>query len=156
MGKRLENYGDQPLVVLNWRDVTDRVLQENRLRESEEKFRKIFQYSTNAISIISRSDGRYVDVNDEWLRLFGYTQFEVIGKDPLGLGRWADPDEYLRVATELLTKGEVRDRAALFRAKDGSLVRGLISSVMLEASGAQIVLSVISIPPVVASPAGQS
>jgi PAS domain S-box-containing protein len=84
VGKRLENYGDEPLVVLNWRDVTERVLQERRLRESEEKFRKIFQYSTNAISIISRSDGRYIDVNDEWLRRFGYTQSEVIGKDPLG------------------------------------------------------------------------
>jgi PAS domain S-box-containing protein len=154
VGKRLENYGDQPLVVLNWRDVTDRVLHESRLRESEEKFRKIFQYSTNAISIVSRSDGRYIDVNDEWLRLFGYTQSEVIGKDPLGLGRWADPDEYLRFATKLLTSGEVRDRVAVFRAKDGSLVRGLISSVILEASGAQMVLSVISIPPVVASPPG--
>lgn len=154
VGKRLENYGDEPLVVLNWRDVTERTLQESRLRESEEKFRKIYQYSTNAISIISRSDARYIDVNDEWLRLFGYTQSEVIGKDPLGLGRWADPDEYLRFAMELLTKREVRDRVAVFRAKDGSLVRGLISSVMLEASGAQIVLSVISIPPVVASPAG--
>jgi PAS domain S-box-containing protein len=156
VGKRLDNYSDEPLVVLNWRDVTERALQESRVRQSEEKFHKIFQYSTNAISIISRSDGRYIDVNDEWLKLFGYTQSEVIGKDPLGLGRWADPDEYLRFATELLTRGEVRDRAAVFRAKDGLLVRGLISSVILEAGGAEIVLSVISIPPVVASPAGSS
>src|SRR6202021_2394497 len=65
--KQLQNYGSESLVVLNWRDVTERVAQEQRIRESEEKFRSIFQYSTNAISLVSRTDGRYIDVNDEWL-----------------------------------------------------------------------------------------
>jgi PAS domain S-box-containing protein len=151
VAKQLENYGEQPLIVLNWRDVTERVLQENRIRESEEKFRKVFQYSTNAISVVSRGDGRYLDVNEEWLRVFGHTRSEVIGKDPLELARWADPNDYLRYAAELVSKGEIRDRAAAFRTKAGSIVRGLISSVILETNGAQIVLSLISIP-AVASP----
>jgi len=151
LGKQLQNYGNEPLVVLNWRDVTERVLQESHIRESEEKFRTIFQYSTNAISLVSRSDGRYIDVNDEWLRLFGYTRSEVIGKDPLELGRWADRDDYLRFATELLTKQEIRDWAAVFRTKDGSIVRGLLSAVILETNGTAVALSLISIPPLAAS-----
>lgn len=147
VAKQLQNYGDTPLVVLNWRDVTERVLQNNRIRASEEKFRKIFQYSTNAISLVSRNDGHYIDVNEEWLRLFGHSRSEVIGKDPLELGRWADSDDYLRYAAELLAKGEIHNRAAVLRTKDGSLVRGLISSVILETNGTSIVLSLISIPP---------
>jgi PAS domain S-box-containing protein len=146
VAKQLENYGDEPLVVLNWREVTDRVLQEDQLRESEERFHKIFQYSTNAISLVSR-DGRYLDVNDEWLRLFRYERSEVIGKGPLELGRYADPDVYLRIATELLMRKEIRDRAVMFRAKDGSVIQGLLSSVMLGPSDNFVVISVISIPP---------
>jgi len=121
------------------------------MRESEEKFRTVFQYSTNAISLVSRSNGRYIDVNDEWLRLFGYKRSEVIGKDPLELGRWTDPADYLRFAAELLTKGEIRDRAAAFRKNDGSIVRGLLSAVILETNGTAVVLSLFSIPPVAAS-----
>jgi PAS domain S-box-containing protein len=143
VGKQLENYGEEPLVVFNWRDVTDRVNQENQLRESEERFRKIFQYSTNAISIISH-DGNYLDVNDEWLRLFGHERSEVIGKNPLELGRYADPDDYMRIATDLLMKREVRDRAVRFRAKDGSLIEALVSSVLLQTAGNFVVLSVIT------------
>lgn len=145
VAKQLENYGDEALVVLNWREVTDRVLQECRLRESEQRFHKIFQYSTNAISLVSR-DGLYLDVNDEWLRLFGYERGEVIGKAPLELGRYADPDDYMRIATELLLRREIRDRPVIFRTKDGSLIQGLLSSVMLGSSDDFVVISVISIP----------
>ncbi len=143
VGKQLENYGEEPLVVFNWRDVTDRVNQENQLRESEDRFRKIFQYSTNAISLISH-EGNYLDVNDEWLRLFGHERSEVIGKNPLELGRYADPDEYIRIATELLMKKEVRDRPVTFRAKEGRLIEGLLSSVLLQTGGDFVVLSVIT------------
>ena len=146
VAKQLENYGDEPLVVLNWREVTNRVIQENQLRESEERFHKIFQYSTNAISLVSQ-DGKYLDVNDEWLRLFGSERREVIGKSPLELGRYADRNEYLRVATDILTKKEIRDRPVVFRATDGSPIQALLSSVMLETNGSFVVLSVISIPP---------
>jgi PAS domain S-box-containing protein len=145
--KQLQNYGSESLVVLNWRDVTERVAQEQRIRESEEKFRSIFQYSTNAISLVSRTDGRYIDVNDEWLRTFGYTQAEVIGRDPLALGRWAEPEDYLRFATELLMKGEIRNRPTMFRMNDGSIVRGLLSTVLLETNGKSVALSLISFPP---------
>jgi PAS domain S-box-containing protein len=146
VAKQLENYGDEPLVVLNWREVTNRVVQENQLRESEERFHKIFQYSTNAISLVSH-DGKYLDVNDEWLRLFGSERAAVIGKSPLELGKYADPDDYLRVATDILMKKEIRDRPVVFRATNGSTIQALLSSVMLEANGSFVVLSVISIPP---------
>src|SRR5262249_23391781 len=146
VAKQLENYGDEPLVVFNWREVTNRVVQENRLRESEERFHKIFQYSTNAISLVSH-DGKYLDVNDESLRLFRSERLDVIGKSPLELERYTDPNEYLRVATDILMKKEIRDRPVVFRATDGSPIEALLSSVMLETNGSFVVLSVISIPP---------
>jgi PAS domain S-box-containing protein len=147
MCRQLQNYGSESLVVLNWRDVTERVAQEEHIRESEEKFRRIFQYSTNAISLVSRTDGTYIDVNDEWLRTFGYNRAEVIGRDPLSLGRWVEPEDYLRFATELLMKGGIRNRPTMFRVNDGSIVRGLLSTVLLETNGKSVALSLISFPP---------
>ena len=143
-GKQLKNYGTDPLIVLNWRDVTDRVAQEVRIRESEERFRKIFQYSTDAISISSRADGRYLEVNDEWLRLLGYTREEVIGKEPLAIGIWAEPEDFVRFVAEFLIKQEVRNRPTRFRTKNGSTLRGLLSAVMLQTSGQELVLGMVS------------
>ena len=144
-GKQLRNYGSEPVVVLNWRDVSERVAQERRTRESEEMFRKIFQYSTDAISIASRADGRYLDVNDEWLAVLGYTREETIGKDPFTLGIWADPFDFTVFLSEFLTKEEVRNRPTKFRAKDGSIVRGLLSAVMLETGGNEVALGVVNV-----------
>jgi len=145
VAKHLRNYGSEPLVVFNWRDVSERVAQELRIRESEERFRSIFQYSTNPISLSWRADGRYFDVNDEWLRILGYTRAEAIGKDPMMLGIWADPEDFVRFGTEFLHCGEIRNRKTEFRAKDGSIICGLLSAVMLEMQGKQFVLGVVSV-----------
>lgn len=143
--KQLMNYGAKPLVVLNWRDETERVAQERRLHESEEMFRKIFQYSTDAISIASRNDGRYLDVNDEWLALLGYARDEVIGNDPFTLGIWADPYDLTIFISEFLLKREVRNRRTRFRAKDGSIVHGLLSAVIVEAGGNEVSLGMVKV-----------
>jgi PAS domain S-box-containing protein len=145
VGKQLSNYGSEPLIVFNWRDVTERAAHELRLRESEEKFRKVFQYSTNTISIASIRDGCYIEVNDEFTRVSGYTRAEAIGKTPLDLNLWLDPDDYLSFAREFLQQGEIRDRETEFRAKDGSIVVGLFSAVKLEMGGDEIALGLLNV-----------
>jgi PAS domain S-box-containing protein len=142
--RQLSNYSEA-LAVFNWRDVTERVTQERQLRESEEKFRSIFQHSTNVVSICHRSDGRYIDVNDEWLKVFGYTRSEAIGKTPILLRLWKDPDDYVHFATEFLTRGTIHNRETQFRAKDGSIVLGLLSVVTLETSGDQLALGIVNV-----------
>jgi PAS domain S-box-containing protein len=145
VAKQLSNYGSEALVVFNWRNVTERVTRELQLRESEERFRSIFQHSTNAISISSRSDGRYIDVNDEWLKVFGYTRSEAIGKNPLLLKLWMDSDDYVRFATEFLTRGTIHNRETEFRAKDGATVVGRLSVVTIETSGNQLALGIVNV-----------
>jgi PAS domain-containing protein len=71
-------------------DVTERKNAEALLRQSEERFAKIFQASPDAIVISRLSDGRYLEVNQRWLELFGYSREELIGRSSLGLGVWVD------------------------------------------------------------------
>jgi PAS domain S-box-containing protein len=145
IAKQLSNYGREALVVFNWRDVTERVMQELQLRESEERFRSIFQHNTSVISIGRLSDGRYIDVNNEWLKVFGYSRSEVIGKDPLALNLWKHSDDFVRLGMEFLRRGTIHNRETELRAKDGSTVLGLLSLVALETSGNQLALGIFNV-----------
>ena len=64
-----------------------------RLRRSEETFRKIFDASLDAMSIMDADTGRYIDVNPEFLRATGFTREEIIGKTGDELNQWANPEQ---------------------------------------------------------------
>ncbi|MGE5371453.1 MAG: PAS domain S-box protein [Solirubrobacterales bacterium] len=72
------------------REITERKRAEERLKLSEERFLKAFHCSPALMSIKTNHEGRYLDVNDNWLRVFGYTREEVIGKTANDLNIWSD------------------------------------------------------------------
>ncbi len=54
------------------RDITDRKRTEAALRESEEKYRALFEQSSDAVGLTTL-EGRIVEANASWARLFGYS-----------------------------------------------------------------------------------
>jgi PAS domain S-box-containing protein len=56
------------------------------LRRSEERFAKIFDYSPAGIALSRQADGCYLEVNDSYARLTGYTRAELIGHTSTELG----------------------------------------------------------------------
>jgi PAS domain S-box-containing protein len=71
-------------------DVTDRKRSEEALRESEERFSKAFRLNPAAMAMTELSDGRFIDVNESWERMFGWARSEVIGRTPVELGVYKD------------------------------------------------------------------
>lgn len=71
---------------------------EKELRLSEERFSGVFRGSPTAISIVHRSDGRIIDVNPGWERLFELPRDAALGRSPVELGLIAsrDPDHRYR------------------------------------------------------------
>src|SRR6266853_824777 len=61
--------GDRRLNVTVSRDITDRKRTEAALRDSEQKFRELFEASADAISILDPQTRRYVDCNDAALKM---------------------------------------------------------------------------------------
>ena len=51
---------------------------------SEERFAKVFAASPSPILIIQQDTGIYVDANQAWLDLYGYTREEAIGSTSAG------------------------------------------------------------------------
>ncbi|MBI5688938.1 MAG: PAS domain S-box protein [Verrucomicrobia bacterium] len=70
------------------REVTEHRLAEESLRESEQRFATIFRKSPVAIGISRLADGRFLDVNEAFVRLYGYAREELIGHTSTELGLW--------------------------------------------------------------------
>jgi len=76
-------------VALIARGVRERVEAERKLRESEERFREVFENAPVGICVAG-ADGRYVQVNAAFCRMHGYTEEELLSKSWIEL---CHPDE---------------------------------------------------------------
>ncbi|WP_374980298.1 PAS domain S-box protein [Pseudomonas solani] len=83
----------QLCITTTFRDITERQQSEAALKASQEKFAKAFHSSPDAITITERDTGRYIEVNEGFCRLTGYSAEEVIGRTADDLHIWARPDE---------------------------------------------------------------
>lgn len=113
-------------------------LDEERLRAvaSERKSRALFDAAVYASFLSTHPRGILVEVNEAWIKLFGYTRDEVIGRALSECGMNLDGEARDRVTEELEGAGELRDLQWDFAAKDGTTVTCLLSMVRLSIDGA--------------------
>ena len=99
-------------------DITER-------KNAEEIFRKAFNANPEPITIATISEGRYIDVNESFLRVTGYPREEVIGRTSTELNFWDKPEDRLALLSKYLRKqGSVRDIEITFRTKSGEHAHG--------------------------------
>jgi PAS domain S-box-containing protein len=67
------------------RDTTERKNIEEKLKESEEKYRKIFEYGGDGVVYLNNF-GKIIDVNEKSLEIFGGERKDVIGKNFIKIG----------------------------------------------------------------------
>ena len=109
-------------------DITARKQAEAALRESEAKFRLTFDSSPDAVNVNRLEDGLYVDINEGFTRLTGFTREDVIGKTSLQINIWHNPEDRQKLVWGLRENGFYENLEAQFRRKDGSLGIGLMSA----------------------------
>lgn len=120
-------FEEVPCIQLNLLDVTEKKQQEERIRESEEKFRGLYENSAVGI-MLSAPDGRVYAANSFACDLLGMTEEEICLVGRSGFVDAADPrlTQLLgRWGKERMAVGEVR----LVR-KDGSKFEAKVSSVL--------------------------
>jgi PAS domain S-box-containing protein len=116
-------------------DITERKQAEKALRESEEKFSKVFYASPIPLNINRMSDGRYVDVNESFLKRLGYQRDEVLGKTALELGAWVHPEESEKMFNILREDGSLHNFEVQFRTKSGQIGTALLFREIVELAG---------------------
>jgi PAS domain S-box-containing protein len=116
-------------------DITERILAQEALRESEEKFSKVFYASPIPLSINRASDGRYVEVNGSFLERLGYSREEVIGRTAQDIGVWVNPAEREKMMRILRAQGSLRNFEGQFRSKTGEIGTALLFREIIEIAG---------------------
>ncbi len=117
-------------------------LSEKKVRESEERYRLTFHTSSNSINLNRASDGIYIDINDGFTKIMGYTRDDVIGKTSLSLNIWKNPEDRKRLTHDLSKTRHVENMEARFVDKGGKIVVGLMSARIIQISGEDVILSI--------------
>jgi two-component system sensor histidine kinase/response regulator len=125
-----------------FRDITEDKLAESKLRQSEEKFKTVFKYSSDAISIGSLSDGKYLDINDEFCRMMGLPPEKIIGRTPVQLGIVTEEQQQAFINV-LRLSGTLRNHEITLTDRDGNAHRLLVSAEVVELDGNQCALGFI-------------
>ncbi len=94
---------------------------EAALRESEERFRKIFYSSPIAICITTIDEGRLLNANQAYWEITGYSSETSIGQNAEELKMWDNPQERVEFVHELREKHSISDADDYFYHTDGSL-----------------------------------
>ncbi|MFH0988393.1 MAG: PAS domain S-box protein [bacterium] len=139
---RVEKIGGKQVHMMAIQGLTERIAAEESLRRSEEKFSKAFHTSPDAININRLRDGLFLDVNEGFTALTGYSLADVKGKSSLEIELWADPNDRSVLIQTLLSKGEVSNYEAPFRYKNGRIAIGLMSARIIEMIGEVCILSI--------------
>jgi PAS domain S-box-containing protein len=124
------------------RDITDRKLAEARLRASEERFSKAFHGSNARLAILDAADFRYIDVNDEFVRAYGYSREEIIGRTSLELGLWEDPAQREEAYKIYEREGRLRDFESRVCTRSGEVQVVLQSGDFIDVGDRRCILSV--------------
>jgi PAS domain S-box-containing protein len=111
--------------------------------ESELTFSPVFHANPLPTSLTTLEDGRYVAVNEAWLRAFGFTQDQVCGKTSIALNIWVHPEERAQMIQQLKVAGAVHDFEHLARTKSGQVRSVLVSAKIIEWNGRRYNLALV-------------
>ena len=88
-------FGGRELDCAFVRDITQRKQAETALRESEDRYRQLFELESDAIFLIDNETGRILEANSAASELYGYSHDELLTKKNSDLS--AEPEDTQRV-----------------------------------------------------------
>jgi len=143
-----QNFRQEYAKLAAWvKQRTDELARANEeIKESEAKFREIFDSANDAIHLHEVDDhgrpGRFVDVNVVGCRMLGYTKDELLAMNPAGLATDFLSWPFDQIGDEIRTGGSAIFET-MHRRKDGGTVPVEISAHTIEIGGKKRMLSII-------------
>jgi PAS domain S-box-containing protein len=117
---------------------------DQRMRESEERFRLAFETGPDPIMLMRLRDGMYVDINNSFVSMTGYPRDDVIGTSAYeDIRLWSDIKERDNFLMALEREGELRNMPMRITLRDGSIRECLVSASVFELGGAPHILTLM-------------
>ncbi|MFC1788294.1 PAS domain S-box protein [Thermodesulfobacteriota bacterium] len=118
-------------------DVTSRKQAEIALKESEEKYRKLFDMESDALALIDVESGNIIDVNKSFIKLYGYSRKEILGMKNIDFS--AEPDKTAKATQNREQYIPIRNH----KKKDGSVFPVEITASIFEHQGRNVHIAAI-------------
>ncbi len=130
MAKRI-TWSGSPAILSIATDISERKHREDKLRESEERFRRIYQHMGVGVARVSL-EFRIEHANEAYCRMLGYTQDEIVGKHLLEITQPEILEENLRLQ-RLLGEGRIDHyrMEKTFIHKSGQFVFGILDATVV-------------------------
>jgi len=124
IGKRLEEKG----IVVVYEDVTEHKRTEQALQDSEKKYIDLYQNAPDGYHSLNPY-GTIIEVNDTWLRMFGYERNDIVGKKNLMELLTNDGKIiFKKTFPELREKGTLENIEYMVKRKDGTQLPVVINA----------------------------
>jgi PAS domain S-box-containing protein len=149
-GKEIQVNVFTTILNMNGKRVMQSIFRENternsllkKMMESEEKFSRAFQASPEAMSISDLTDGRFIEVNESYIRITGYTREELLNRNAENFNMWATTEDRKKMLEPLERHERLNNIEVDFRTKDGKINTMLTSSEFVQISGRPCLLVV--------------
>jgi PAS domain S-box-containing protein len=122
-------------------DEQQRAMEELRL--AEDKFSKVFHASPIPVCFSEVGEGRYLDVNEAYARVFGWEREQAVGRTTTELGVWESREEREHWLDAIREGHGKRDFQAAMRHRSGRPLSVLISSEWVNVGGKDYVMSIV-------------
>ncbi len=123
------------------KDVTDKKEMEARLKESEEKFRSIFNHSVDGY-LLRDDEGIILDYNPKFSEIFGYDKEDLDSENVAKFDIRENIDDLKKIRNMLASKGHgfIETR---FMKKDKTLVSTAVSAIKFDLAGKDVIFSIL-------------
>lgn len=125
-------------------DITGYRRAEEAKRLSEERFVKAFNFNPAPMAIISRRDGRLINVNNAFLKSAGFNCEEILGRTLVDAGIYENHWCEDKVAKIIKEQGCVQNLEIKFQTRANESRYGLFSSEIIDLEGEECLLCVIN------------
>jgi PAS domain S-box-containing protein len=124
-------------------DITERVQAVEQLRQSEERFSRLFRFSPEAMALVDMADQRFADANDAFQKLTGYSLQELVGRSSIHMGFYADESRRSELYQILERDGHVENFEFEGRRRDGQILQCSITSHVMAIADKRYLLALV-------------
>lgn len=113
-------------------------------QEALQKFNKMFENNPALMAVSELPLRKFTEVNKAFIEKTGYQKEELLGKSASDLNLFPDNEFQIRIAKELQSNGSINDVELKITTKNGKILDGLFSGVVIESQGKQYFLTVMN------------
>ncbi|MFX0076305.1 MAG: PAS domain S-box protein, partial [Candidatus Hermodarchaeota archaeon] len=126
------NYMGRSADMVMTEDITKKIEAEQKLKESQEKYKYLFDNAQVGLYWSRITDGKFIECNDTFAKLFGYDTREECLADYVATEHYVDPHQREEILDAIRTNNEVRGYEILVTKRDGTPIWLSISARMFE------------------------